>query len=334
MDIMKEAMFWDKLEDEQIRCELCAHHCNIKEGKRGLCNVREYRERKLYSLVYGKAASLVSDPIEKKPLYHFFPGTYALSFGTMGCNFSCEFCQNASLSCGSPTSAHLREYSVKDIVREALKYDGIAWTYNEPTVSYEFSYDVFREYKKKGDGYTAYVTNGYMESEPLKKLAPYLDAMNIDIKAFTDKFYREVVGGKLQPVLDTATRSVELDIHVEVTYLIIPGHNDEPKELSEFSSWVKENLGEDTAVHFSRFHPDHRMRHVPPTPTEKMEEAQDIAVEHGLNYVYLGNLPADNNTYCPGCGTTILSRSYFSSGKPKIKDGKCKKCGRKIPIIY
>ncbi len=334
MDIMKEAMFWEKVDKGKIRCELCAHHCLIKDGSRGRCNVRENRDGRLYSLVYGKAASLVSDPIEKKPLYHFHPGTKALSYGTIGCNLSCEFCQNASLSNGDPETTYLTRYTVEEIVEQALKYDGIAWTYNEPTVSYEFSYDVFREYKRRSGGYTVYVTNGYIESEPLKQLASYLDAMNIDIKAFHDEFYKKIVGGRLRPVLDTAKRAVKLDIHVEVTYLIIPGHNDDSKELSDFSDWVKKNLGEDTPTHFSRFHPDHLMRDVPPTPSNKMEEARVIAAESGLNYVYLGNLPADNNTRCPDCGTTILCRSYFSSGKPKLTNGECKKCGRKIPIVH
>ncbi len=327
-------MFYEQIGDEKVRCHLCAHHCTIKEAKRGICNVRENQKGKLYSLVYGKAASLVPDPIEKKPLYHFHPGTRVLSFGTMGCNFQCLFCQNASLARGEPESQYLSELTVEDIVDQALKYDGIAWTYNEPTVSYEFSYDVFREYKKAGGGYTAYVTNGYMELEPLEKLSPHLDAMNIDIKAFTDYFYEEILGARLQPVLDNAIKSVELGIHTEVTYLIIPEHNDESEELREFSEWVRDDLGRDVPVHFSRFHPAHRMQDVPTTPEKKMKEAKDIAQKVGLNYVYLGNLPADNSTRCPGCGDVVLSRSYFSSSKSKLENGKCKKCGTDIPIVY
>ncbi len=327
-------MFYEKGAEEIVRCNLCAHNCMIDDGKRGICSVRENIDGKLYSLVYGKTASLVPDPIEKKPLYHFHPGTQVLSFGTMGCNFKCLFCQNASLARGDPDSQYISDFSVDDIVERALKYDGIAWTYNEPTVSYEFSYDVFREYKKADGGYTVYVTNGYMELEPLEKLSEYLDAVNIDIKAFTDEFYHEIVGAKLQPVLNNAVRAVELGIHVEITYLIIPEHNDEAEELEEFAVWVKENLGEDTPVHFSRFHPAHRMQDVPATPPDKMNEAKDIALKAGLNYVYLGNLPADNNTRCPRCGETVLERSYYSSGKLKLKDGKCAKCGKKIPVVY
>ncbi len=330
---MKEAMFWEE-EGDKVRCNLCPHHCLIGEGERGLCNVRENRDGTLYSIIYGKAASLALDPIEKKPLYHFHPGTQALSYGTMGCNFRCRFCQNASLSNGDPESPYLREYTVQEMVQEALQHDGIAWTYNEPTIAYEFSYDVSKELKESGGGYSVYVTNGYIEEEPLEKLAPYLDAMNIDVKAFNDEFYRKIVGGELQPVLDTAKRAVKLGIHVELTYLIIPQHNDSPQELKKFAEWVVDETGDETVTHFSRFHPDHKMRDVPPTPSKKMEEAKKIARDAGLKYVYLGNLPADNDTRCPKCGEVVLKRSYFSSGKLKLKDGKCPNCGENIPMIY
>lgn len=251
----------------------------------------------------------------------------------MGCNLSCTFCQNASLSNGSPESPYLEDYSVEEMVERISKYSGIAWTYNEPTISYEFSYDVFKKLKENEGGYTVYVTNGYIEQKPLDKLIPFLDGMNIDIKAFTDDFYRNIVGGKLQPVLDTAKKASQEGVHVEVTYLIIPGHNDSKKELKRFSRWVLENLGEDTVIHFSRFHPDHEMRDTPSTPQEKMKEARNIAEEVGLNFIYLGNMRADNDTKCPECGTTILSRSYFSSGNLNLEEGKCPSCGREIPII-
>ncbi|MEF8873206.1 MAG: AmmeMemoRadiSam system radical SAM enzyme [Candidatus Thermoplasmatota archaeon] len=331
---MKEAMFWEETEGDEVRCYLCPHHCKISEGERGLCGVRENQNGTLISVIYGKAASLAVDPIEKKPLYHFHPGTQVLSYGTMGCNLSCMFCQNKSLSCGDPESPSLREYSVERLVKKIMKSDGIAWTYNEPTISYEFSYDVFKGLKEKDSSkYTVYVTNGYIENEPLEEIAPYLDAMNIDIKAFNDDFYKEIVGGRLKPVLKTAKRAFERNIHIEVTYLVIPGHNDSPEELRSFSKWVLENLGEDNVVHFSRFHPDHKMRDVPATPSKKMKEARKIAEDVGLNFVYLGNLPADNDTTCPECGTVLLSRSYFSSGRPNLEDGKCPECGRDIPII-
>lgn len=332
--MMQEAMFWEEIEEEKVRCHLCPHECVIEEGDRGLCNVRENQEGKLYSLVYEKAASLAVDPIEKKPLYHFHPGTKVLSYGTMGCNFSCNFCQNASLSCGDPESLYLKEYSVDEMVNKISNHDGVAWTYNEPTISYEYSYEVFKKLKEKYDKYTVYVTNGYIENEPLERIAPYLDGMNIDIKAFTSKFYKQIVGGSLQPVLDTAKKAVENDIHVEVTYLIIPGHNDSREELKKFTSWVEKKLGSDSVVHFSRFHPDHNMRDKSPTSPKKMKEARKIARENGLKFVYLGNMRADNDTKCPDCGSTILSRSYFSSGGLNLDDGKCSNCGREIPIVY
>ncbi|MBS3816661.1 MAG: AmmeMemoRadiSam system radical SAM enzyme [Candidatus Thermoplasmatota archaeon] len=326
-------MFWEEKGKGKVRCNLCPHNCLIEDGERGLCNVRENQAGTLYSLVYGSVASLASDPIEKKPLYHFHPGTQVLSHGTVGCNLSCLFCQNQSLSCGTPDSSYLRDYSVEQMVSKILKHDGIAWTYNEPTISYEFSHDVFKRVKEENGGYTVYVTNGYMEDEPLEKISPYLDAMNIDIKAFNEDFYRNTVGGKLEPVLETAKTAVEKGIHVEVTYLIVPNHNDSSKEIRRFSQWVKKNLGKETVVHFSRFHPDHEMRDVPATSPEKMEEARKIAEDVGMNFVYLGNLPADNDTRCPDCGTTILPRSYFSSGRLNLKDGICPECGRDIPIV-
>ncbi len=326
-------MFWEEKEGDKVKCHLCPHNCLISDGKRGVCNVRENQKGTLYSLIYGKTASLAVDPIEKKPLYHFHPGSRVLSYGTMGCNLSCSFCQNASLSCGDPESPYLKENSVEYIIQQTLRHDGIAWTYNEPTISYEFSYDVFKELKKNHDKYTVYVSNGYIEDEPLEKIIPYLDAINVDIKAFSEEFYRDIVGGKLQPVLNTARKAVENNVHVEVTYLIIPGYNDSKDELKRFSLWVKENLGEDNVVHFSRFHPDHEMRDIPSTSLEKMKEARKIANNTGLNFVYLGNMRADNDTRCPNCKTTILSRSYFSSGKLNLKEGKCPDCRREIPIV-
>lgn len=326
-------MYWE-VEKDKVRCHLCPHECLISEGDRGICNVRKNEGGTLYSLIYGKAASLAVDPIEKKPLYHFHPGSSVLSYGTMGCNLKCRFCQNASLSCGDPESPYLQEYTVDELVEKALRHDGIAWTYNEPSIAFEYSLDVSRELKEKGGGYVVYVTNGYMNNEPLEEISPYLDAMNIDIKAFHDEFYKKVVGGRLQPVLDTAKKAVELGIHVEITYLIIPGYNDDPEEIKKFSEWVIENLGEDTVVHFSRFHPDHKMRDVSSTPEKTMNKARKIAKDSGVNFVYLGNLPADNDTKCPECGRTVLSRSFFSSGRLKLEDGKCPECGKKIPIVY
>ncbi|MFW6040790.1 MAG: AmmeMemoRadiSam system radical SAM enzyme [Thermoplasmatota archaeon] len=330
---MKEAMFWVREKNEAVRCNLCPHHCTIAEGNRGICNVRENRDGTLYSIIYGKSASLAVDPIEKKPLYHFHPGTSVLSFGTMGCNFNCNYCQNASLSCGDPDSSFMREYTVDEMVFRSLDYNGIAWTYNEPSINYEFTYDVSKSLKEKGEGYVVYVTNGFMEIAPLKRISPYLDAMNIDIKAFHKDFYKKIVGGKLKPVLETTKKAVELGIHVELTYLVVPGYNDDAEELRGFCEWIKNDLGEDTVTHFSRFHPDHNMRDVHATPSKKMKEARKIAKKVGLNFVYLGNLPAENDTICPNCGKKIVTRSYFSSGRVHLDDGRCPRCGREIPII-
>ncbi len=330
---MKEAMFWEAAKDGAVVCHLCGRHCRIAPAERGVCGTRENREGTLYSVAYGRITAPAADPIEKKPLYHFKPGSLALSFGTAGCNFRCMYCQNATLARAAPETSYLTTCAVEEVVRTALDHDGIAWTYNEPTVGFEFSYDVSKQYKEAGGGYVCYVTNGYIEREPLQAIAPYLDAVNIDIKSITEGFYRDIVGARLQRVLDTAVQARDHGIHVEVTYLVVPHHNDSEEELAGFSRWVAEHLGPDTATHFSRFFPAHKMRTVPPTPVATMERAREIATAEGLSFVYLGNIQADNDTRCPQCGRTIIRRSAFTTTKPELRAGACPDCGRAIPIV-
>ncbi|MDI6917151.1 MAG: AmmeMemoRadiSam system radical SAM enzyme, partial [Thermoplasmatales archaeon] len=270
---MKEAMFYEK-KDDKIRCLLCPHKCLIPEGKRGICGVRENRKGVLYSLIYGEASSITPDPIEKKPLYHFYPGSTVLSFGTVGCNFRCRHCQNYSISQAKYGFYPLERITPEEIISKAKKYNcrGIAWTYNEPTIWYEFTYDVSRIAKEK-NLYTVYVTNGYINEEPLKKIAPCLDAMNIDVKSMNEEFYHKICGGALSPVLRTTELAKKLGIHVELTYLIIPGHNDDESEIKEFCRWVKNNAEGGTPVHFSRFYPHYKMSSLPPTSMETMLKA-------------------------------------------------------------
>ena len=332
---MKEAMFWKK-EEDKIRCRLCSHNCIIPQGKRGICGVRENRNGKLQSLIYGLASSVIPDPIEKKPLYHFQPGTNALSFGTIGCNFRCPYCQNYTISQAGIEDAHLQHVKLEDIVNLAKKYrcKGVAWTYNEPTIWYEFTLDGSKIAKRNGL-YSVYVTNGFISEEPLKEISPYLDAMNIDVKAFNENFYKKIVKARLRPVLDTCILAKELGIHIELTYLIIPSYNDDKEEIKKYCQWVVNELGDETPCHFSRFHPHYKMIDVPSTPLSTLEKAYQTAIDEGLKYVYLGNVPNTNkeNTYCPECGKLLIERNGFSTSSLRIKDGKCSYCGEEINIV-
>ena len=315
---------------------LCPHRCTISEGKRGICGVRKNKKGELNTMIYGLATSVTPDPIEKKPLFHFHPGTYALSFGTVGCNLKCLHCQNHNISQVKLDDMRFRSLDVKDVVKIAKKYQcqGIAWTYNEPSIWYEFTYDASIIAKKEGL-YTCYVSNGFIEREPLEKISPYLDAMNIDVKSFNNDFYKKICKAKLKPVLDTCILAKELDIFLELTYLIIPTRNDSEEEISKYCKWVVDNLGEETPVHFSRFHPDYKMIDSIATPMSTLTRAYEIARQAALKYVYLGNVPHGDyeNTYCPACKELLIERAGFSTRRHYVKDGKCPKCDLVIPLV-
>ncbi|MDH7516976.1 MAG: AmmeMemoRadiSam system radical SAM enzyme [Candidatus Thermoplasmatota archaeon] len=332
----KEAKFWEKLADKKVQCHLCPHNCKINDGKTGICNVRKNEDGKLYTLIYGSCSSIASDPIEKKPLYHFYPGTDAFSLGTVGCNFKCEHCQNYTISTATPDVFFIKNIMPEEAVSLAKQHGcrGIAWTYNEPTIWHEYSYDSMVLTKKQGL-YTVYVTNGYINEEPLKELSKYLDAMNIDVKAFTEEFYKKICKAKLQPVLQTCELSKKLEIYIELTYLVIPGYNDSIDEIKKFCNWVVEKLGDDTPVHFSRFHPDNRLLGVPMTPMHTLQKIFNVAKESGILYPYLGNVPHGDyeNTYCPSCGNLCVERLGYSTNICGLKDGKCLKCNNPIPMI-
>ena len=333
----KEAMFWDSIGNSKVQCNLCAHNCKIDDGKAGICGVRKNENGKLYSLIYGLCSSMAADPIEKKPLYHFYPGSNAFSIGTVGCNFNCLHCQNYSISTAGHDFSYMKEITVEDVVKLANEYrcKGIAYTYNEPSVWYEFTFDSAK-LAKKNDLYTSYVTNGYISEEPLREISDFLDSMNIDVKAFTEEFYERVCKARLQPVLDTCLLAKNLGIHIELTYLVIPDYNDSIDEIKKFCKWVVENLGDKTPVHFSRFHPDYNMLDVPRTPMQTMKSVFDIAKKADLKFVYLGNVPTGDyeNTCCPNCGNICLTRNGFSVESIGIKDGKCKKCNMDLGIIF
>ncbi|MFQ6055302.1 MAG: AmmeMemoRadiSam system radical SAM enzyme, partial [Methanosarcinales archaeon] len=332
----KEAMLWESI-NKKVKCKLCAWRCTIADKKRGFCRVRENRDGKLYTLNYALASSVAIDPIEKKPLFHFYPKSSVFSLGTVSCNFSCLHCQNYDISKTNleEFGIYLREIYPEEAVKMAKyhKCKGIAFTYNEPTIWFEYTYDTAKIAKENGL-YTVYVTNGYMTLEALDTIAPYLDAMNIDVKSFTEKFYKEVCSVKLKPVLETVENANSKGIHVEVTYLVIPGYNDNEEEFKQFVDWMA-NLDINIPVHFTRFYPAYEMSKVSPTPLETLEKARDLALKK-LRYVYIGNIasPTGENTYCYNCGKLLISRRGYIINKIDItKDNKCPSCKSDINIV-
>ena len=333
----REAYLYDKLDDEKVHCKVCSHRCIIKNGKRGFCQVRENTDGTLYTLIYGLVSSEAIDPIEKKPLYHFLPGSMAYSMGTIGCNFRCRHCQNWNISQAKIEEAHVKYISPEDAVNNALVSGSksIAWTYNEPTIWHEYTYDTAKLAKEAGLK-TVYVTNGYITPEALEHISPYLDAFRVDIKAFTDEFYKKTCSAKLKPVLEATEMAKKLGLHVEIINLVIPTLNDSPEEIKAMCEWIRDSVGIDTPVHFTRFHPDYRMVQIPATPLTTLEHAYDIAIKAGIKYVYLGNVFEHEyeNTYCPACRKLLISRAGFGIAATDLtSDGKCPICHEDIRIV-
>ncbi len=332
----RPAEFW-KPEGEGVRCLLCPRLCLIPEGKTGFCRARKNEGGRLYTLIYGAVTAANPDPIEKKPLHHFWPGSLVFSLSSVGCNFKCDFCQNWELSQCRPGEVYARELPPEEAVEGAKETgcSGIAFTYNEPSIWWEYCYEVSREAKKE-DLYTVMVTNGYLNLPAWEKLSPYLDAANVDVKAFTDRFYRRFPGvPSLKPVLESCEWLARRGKHLEITYLLIPGENDDPGEIREFCRWVREKLSPDIPVHFSRFFPHYRLQDKPPTPLAALEKARGIAGEEGIEFVYLGNvsLRGAEDTRCPSCGELLVRREGFTVLEYRLKEGRCQKCGRKIRMV-
>ncbi len=330
---MKEALLYQKLEGGQVRCQLCSHYCVIASGKKGLCQVRENRDGTLYSLVYGRTISQNIDPIEKKPLLHFYPGSRAYSIGTPGCNFRCAWCQNWEIS-QMPREHHFiagMELSPAEIVAAAKKSDcrSIAYTYTEPTIFFEYSYATAR-LAHAAEIANVYVSNGYMSAEMAELFHPWLDAVNIDLKAFRDATYHKYTGAKLQPVLDSLKRFSAYGVWLEVTTLVIPGVNDDMGELRDIAQFIVAELGVDTPWHVSRFFPHYKMAQTPPTPPEILHKAAEIGREAGLKYVYLGNLGTETDTDCPACGQWLIRRNHFGVNTRVDERGCCPNCGETI----
>jgi pyruvate formate lyase activating enzyme len=329
--MLHEALLYDKLEDKQVRCNLCAHRCKIREGKRGICLVRENRDGKLYTHVYGNLISENIDPIEKKPLFHFFPGSKAYSIATPGCNFRCPWCQNWQIS-QMPRVMEMPEgerVEPEEVVELALRSNckSIAYTYSEPTIFFEYSYDTAKLAKEAGLK-NVYVTNGFMTPEMLEMFQPYLDAANVDIKAFRDEPYRRLMGGRLEPVLESCRKMKELGIWLEITTLVVPGVNDDPEELKELATFIYEDLGPETPWHLSRFFPHYKMKDRAPTDVNLLYKTKEMGQKLGLNYIYIGNVYGDNNTYCKNCGQKLIVRSGYTTRIVGLdQDSRCKNCG-------
>jgi len=331
----KEAILYDKL-DGNLNCRVCARNCVISPGKLGFCQTRKNVQGKLKTLIYAAVSSLAVDPIEKKPLFHFLPGTEVLSLGTVGCNFRCLYCQNWSISQATIDDVSLSEILPEQAISLCKQYDckSIAWTYNEPTIWLEYTYESAKIAKNKGIK-TVFVTNGYMTEDSFEVMAPYLDAANIDLKGMDEKFYHNLCSARLEPVLDTIKRMYDEKIHIELTNLLIPGYNDSVEHITNLVNFLVEELGIEVPLHFSRFFPHYKMQDVLPTPLESMERAYQIAKDSGVRYVYLGNVSGTDkeNTYCYQCNELLVERNGFKVNKNKIKDNKCNKCGAKIDFL-
>ncbi len=328
---MKEAMLYEKLSEGKVKCNLCNHRCTIKDGSYGICGVRQNVDGSLFSLVYDRIISSHIDPIEKKPLFQFYPGSTAYSIATVGCNFTCKHCQNSDIS---QLPREKKGYIVgekmgpEEIVREAHSSGckSIAYTYTEPTIFFELAYETAQRAHDKGIK-NIFVSNGYMTPEALEEISPYLDGINIDLKSFTEKFYKEICGGRLEPVLDNIKLAKRLEIWVEVTTLIIPTLNDSQDELRQIAEFLRD-VDSNIPWHISQFYPTYQIINLPRTPVETLHMAREIGIETGLHYVYEGNVPGrgNENTYCHQCGELLIERWGYSIVKNTIKDGHCPSC--------
>lgn len=333
---LQEAMYYRKLEGNLVQCQLCPNRCTLREGQRGICKVRENIGGRLYSMNYGKLVAMNLDPIEKKPFFHFLPGTKAFSIAAPGCNLRCLYCQNWQISQVAPEEINYVEMKPEDVVEKAIESgaESIAYTYSEPTVFYEFMIETAKIAREKGLK-NVVVTSGYINPEPLRNLSKYVDAIKVDLKGFNEDFYQKVTQGSFQPILETMKIIKEEGIWLEIVNLVIPGLNDGEEEIRNLSRWIKENLGDDVPLHFLRFYPNYKMQNLPPTPIETLVRAREIALEEGLKFVYTGNIDfaEGETTFCPNSKEKAIERKGFFLIKNNLKDGICPD-GEKIPGIW
>jgi pyruvate formate lyase activating enzyme len=332
-----EAQFYEKLPYKKIRCKLCPRECVIDDRERGYCGVRENRAGTYYTLVHSRVCAAHIDPIEKKPFFHFCPGALAFSVATAGCNVNCKFCQNWDISQSRPEQVRSTYLAPKELANLAQQYHcpAIAYTYSEPVVFYEYMRDAADAGHALGIK-SVVVTGGFIQQDPLKKLCQGVDAIKVDLKAFSEKYYKEVVNGELKPVLEVLITMRKLGMWSEIVYLVVPTLNDSDAEFRGLAQWIRSNLGLDVPVHFSRFHPEYLLKNLPPTPLETLERAKAIADAEGLHYVYLGNIPGHpaESTYCPKCRRMVIGRIGFTVTEMHLRKGKCEYCQQAIAGVW
>jgi pyruvate formate lyase activating enzyme len=334
---MKESRFFEAFRDDAVRCTICPRKCVVQPGKQGFCGVKENRDGRLVSLTYGELTAIAVDPIEKKPLAHFYPGSRSLSISSVGCSFTCPWCQNWHLSMSKPGALTTRFASPRELVAMARRQEcaSIAYTYNEPLINLDYVEDVARLARGK-EIKNVLVTNGYISKGALGEVVDVIDAANVDWKAFNAPFYREHCGGDLQDVLDATVEMKRSGVHIEVTFLVIPETNDDEDETREMARFIVENLGAETPLHLSRFFPHHEFNHLPSTPVSTLYRAREIAKEEGVEYVYVGNVPLNEygDTYCPSCGEKVVERQGYTISDWRLDDeNRCHKCGNSIAIV-
>jgi len=332
----REAKYYEKQGEKKVTCKLCPHECRVADLERGTCGVRENNGGTYYTLVYGNPCSAHIDPIEKKPFFHYYPSSLAFSIATAGCNFICKFCQNWEISQKRPeqvTSAKMFPSTVIDYARQN-NCKTVSHTYTEPVVFFEYVLDCAIEGKKRGVP-NIMVSNGYIQEKPMRELCKYLGAVKIDLKAFTDKFYRDICGGELKPVLNTLTVLKQEKIWFEIVVLLIPTLNDGKEEIDAMTKWIAKELGPDVPLHFSRYYPTFMLKNIPPTPPDTLLRARKIAMNNGIKFVYVGNILSDaESTYCPSCGKLLIERMQFVAEIKGLKNNKCKYCNTLIPGVF
>ena len=331
--------YWHTLEDGRIQCDVCPRFCKLHEGQRGLCFVRGRHHDQIVLTTYGRSSGFCIDPIEKKPLNHFLPGTPIFSFGTAGCNLACKFCQNWDISKSREIDTLADQASPEQIAQAAEDTGArsVAYTYNDPVIFLEYAIDVAKACHER-DIKSVAVTAGYITPEPAREFFSHMDAANVDLKAFTERFYHKITGGHLQPVLDTLVYlKQETNVWVELTTLLIPGENDSTEELEEMTQWVVENLGPDVPMHFTAFHPDWKMMDYPSTPSSTLTHARQIAMKNGVRYAYTGNVhdKKGQSTYCHHCGNELIGRDWYVLSEWNLtEDGKCNQCGTSCAGVF
>jgi pyruvate formate lyase activating enzyme len=332
-----EAKYYRKLEHKEIECELCPRECRVGDRERGYCGCRENQGGTYYTLVHSRPCSAHVDPIEKKPLFHFLPGTQAFSIATAGCNLNCKFCQNWEISQVRPEQVTAYDLPPEDVAAYAVQSGckTIAYTYSEPIVFYEYMLDCAVAGHKRGVR-SVVITAGYIKHDPWLELIREVDAIKVDFKAFTEEFYQDVCSGKLKPIMDALVDLAESNIWYELVYLIIPTLNDDLSDIRRMSKWMIKELGRDVPIHFTRFGPRYLLKNLPPTPVSTLEKAREIAQEEGMNFVYIGNVPGHKgeHTYCPDCKQVLIERVGYRIIQTNLKDGKCRFCGKAIPGVW